>query len=236
MKFPQSLIEGRLIKRYKRFLADVELPDGMVTAHCPNTGSMLGCMEPGSRVWLSRAANENRKYPFTWEIVEVNGATPVGINTALSNRLVEEGIKTGVIGELAGYSAIRREVPYGEEGSRIDFLLEKRRGKDCYVEVKNVTAAVADGIALFPDAVSSRGAKHLREMMAMVQAGHRAVLVFCVQRSDVNEVRPADAIDSEYGGTLRLALSRDVEVIAYRAVVSPPEIVLHDRIPVVCPD
>lgn len=235
MKFPQSLIEGRLLKRYKRFLADVELPDGMVTAHCPNTGSMLGCMEPGSRVWLSRAANENRKYPFTWEIVEVNGATPVGINTALSNRLVEEGIRGGVIGELAGYSAIRREVRYGKESSRIDFLLEKKRGKDCYVEVKNVTAAVADGIALFPDAVSSRGARHLREMMAMVAAGHRAVLVFCVQRADVSEVRPADAIDPEYGRTLRVALSRDVEAIAYRAVVSPPEIVLHDGIPVVCP-
>lgn len=236
MKFAQSLIEGHLLKRYKRFLADVELPDGIVTAHCPNTGSMLGCAEPGSRVWLSRAANENRKYPFTWEIVEVNGGTPVGINTARSNRLVEEAVAVGIIGELAGYSTIRREVRYGEERSRIDFLLEKKRGQDCYVEVKNVTAAVEDSIALFPDAVSSRGTRHLREMMAMVQAGHRAVLVFCVQRGDVSEVRPADAIDPEYGRTLRLALSRGVEAIAYRAVVSPSEIMLCDRIPVVCPD
>lgn len=236
MKFPRPLIEGRLLKRYKRFLADVELADGIVTAHCPNTGSMLGCAMPDSRVWLSRAANEYRKYPFTWEIVEVNGATLVGINTVMSNRLVEEAMRTGIIAELAGYAAIRREVRYGEEGSRIDFLLEKKRGKDCYVEVKNVTAAVENGIALFPDAVSARGTKHLREMSAMVQAGHRAVLVFCVQRGDVDEVRPADVIDPEYGRTLRLALSRGVEAIAYRARVLPSEIVLRDRIPVVCPE
>lgn len=232
MKFDPPLIPGRLLRRYKRFLADVETAAGMVTAHCPNTGSMLGCAEPGSPVWLSHAPSPRRKLAYTWELVQADGVL-VGMHTGRSNRLVEEAIAGGVIEQLKGYSGLRREVAYGR-GSRIDLLLE-RAGHTCYVEVKNVTAAVSGGIALFPDAVSARGAKHLEEMTAMVQAGHRAVLCFCVQRGDVHEVRPADRIDPVYGETLRRALNAGVEAIAYRARVSPSEVRLVDSVPVVCP-
>jgi sugar fermentation stimulation protein A len=236
MRFPDPLVGARLSKRYKRFLADVTLDDGTaLTAHCPNTGSMLGCQLPGSRVWLSRSDNPKRKYAYTWELVELDGGVLVGINTGRSNALVREAIESGVIGELGGYDEIRAEVRYGNENSRADFLLSGGDG-DCYVEVKNVTAAVEDGVALFPDAVSTRGTKHLRELMGVVrEAGKRAVLCFCVQRTDVDEVRPADDIDPDYGRTLREALGAGVEVIAYRAEMRPEAVVLAERIPVVCP-
>ncbi len=239
MKFPEPLMEGRLIRRYKRFLADVDLGTGAgvvtVTAHCPNTGSMLGCAAPGSRVWLSRSGNADRKYALTWELVEVAPGVLAGVNTGRTNRLVEEAIAAGLIAELAGYGRLRREVRYGTEGSRIDLLLEAEDRPPCYVEVKNVTAAVEDGIALFPDAVSARGAKHLREMMEVVRAGARAVLVFCAQRNDAREVRPADAIDPAYGRTLREALAAGVEAVAYRAEVAPTHVQVQERVPVVCP-
>jgi len=234
MKFSAKLVAGRLIRRYKRFLADVQLEDGVITAACPNTGSMLGCCEPGSRVWLSQSDRATRKYRHTWEIVEV-GRVMVGINTGLPNGLVAEAIGAGAIPELAGYASLRREVAFGEERSRVDLLLEDPARAPCYVEVKNVTAAVTRGIALFPDAVSDRGAKHLRELMRLKAAGLRPVQLYCVQRGDVGEVRPADAIDPEYGRTLRRALEAGVEVMAYRAKVTPREIRLEERIPVVCP-
>jgi len=234
MKFSAKLVAGRLIRRYKRFLADVQLEDGVITAACPNTGSMLGCCEPGSRVWLSQSDRATRKYRHTWEIVEV-GRVMVGINTGLPNGLVAEAIGAGAIPELAGYASLRREVAFGEERSRVDLLLEDPARAPCYVEVKNVTAAVMRGIALFPDAVSDRGAKHLRELMRLKAAGLRPVQLYCVQRGDVGEVRPADAIDPEYGRTLRRALEAGVEVMAYRAKVTPREIRLEERIPVVCP-
>lgn len=236
MKFPQPLASGILLQRYKRFLADVELDDGRtVTAHCPNTGSMMGCAVPGSRVWLSAADGANRKLAWTWELVETAAGVIVGIHTGRTNGLVRAAIESGVITEAAGYIRIRAEAKFGAEGSRVDFLLEREDGPICYLEVKNVTAAVDDGIALFPDAVSVRGTKHLRELSQMVRAGHRALLVFCVQREDVTEVRPADAIDPEYGLALRQALASGVEVAAYRADVSPSEIRLAHRLPVVCP-
>ena len=235
MRFPIPLLAARLSKRYKRFLADVILDDGTpLTAHCPNTGSMLGCQIPGSRVWLSRSDNPKRKYAHTWELVEVDGGALVGINTGRANALVREAIESGLISELAGYEEIRPEVRYGNENSRVDFLLTGKCGQ-CYVEVKNVTAA--DGaIALFPDAVSTRGSKHLRELMASSShAGQRAVLCYCVQRPDVREVRPADDIDPDYGRALREALDAGVEVIAYRAELHPEAVVLAQRIPVFCP-
>ena len=236
MKFPAPLVEGRLRRRYKRFLADVELTAGeTVIALCPNTGSMMGCVDAGSRVWLSPAAGATRKLAWTWEIVEINSGTLVGINTHSPNHLVREAIGRGRIPELAGYERMTPEVRYGAESSRIDWLLEGKRRPACYLEVKNVTAAVTDKVALFPDAVSDRGAKHLREMMAVVEKGQRAVLCFCVQRGDVKEVRPADQIDPVYGRTLRLAMEQGVEVIAYRAQVTPRQIHLRDRLPVVCP-
>lgn len=234
MLYPGKLVEGRLIRRYKRFLADIQLADGVITAACPNTGSLMGCCEAGSRVWLSESDRATRKYRHTWEIVEV-GEVMVGINTGLPNALVSEAIADGTIGELSGYASIRREVAFGEERSRVDLLLEGAGREDCYVEVKNVTAAATKGVALFPDCVSERGSKHLRELMRLKARGLRPVQLYCVQRGDVNEVRPADGIDHEYGRTLREAIAAGVEVLAYRAKVSPCEIRLAERIPVVCP-
>jgi sugar fermentation stimulation protein A len=229
MLLPQPQFHGTLIRRYKRFLADVELDDGsLVTAHTPNTGSMQGCALPGSRVMLSLSGNPARKYAHSWELVHADGVW-VGINTLLPNRLVWEGIENGTIAELAGYQSIRAEVPYGE-GSRIDLLLSGERGI-CYVEVKNVTL-VQGGRALFPDAVSARGQKHLRELMQMVRAGHRAVNFFVVQREDGESVSPADAIDPAYGAQLREASLAGVELLAYRAVVTHTEVRLERRLEV----
>lgn len=234
MKLP-PLVEGRLLGRRQRFLADVDLDGETVVAHCANTGSMLGCKEPGSRVWLSRAEGEKRKLSWTWELVEARPGVPVGIHTGRANALVAEALAAGRIAELAAYTRLRREVQYGREGSRIDLLLEWANGRLAYVEVKNVTAAVEHGVALFPDAVSERGSKHLRELKAMVADGHRAAVVFCVQRADADEVRPFDAVDPAYGRGLREALAVGVEAYALRARVSPAEIVLTRRLPVVCP-
>lgn len=243
MKFARKLVEGRLIRRYKRFLADIQLPGEVITAACPNTGSLSGCAEAGSRVWLSESESLTRKYRHTWEIVEV-GRVMIGINTSLPNALVAEAIGAGTIAELAGYASLRREVAFGEERSRVDLLLEDPGRQPCYVEVKNVTAAApglmlagagSGGVALFPDCVSDRGSKHLRELMRLKAAGLRPVQLYCVQRGDVNEVRPADGIDPLYGRTLRDALAAGVEVLAYRARVTSKEIRLEERIPVVCP-
>ncbi|MEO8037991.1 MAG: DNA/RNA nuclease SfsA [Betaproteobacteria bacterium] len=236
MKFDRPLVSGRLIQRYKRFLADVSLDDGeTITAHCPNTGSMLGCAVPGSRVWLTHAPSPTRKYAYGWELTQLDSGHCIGINTHRSNALVREALERARIALLDGYASLRPEVKYGHEASRADFLLQGAGRPDCYVEVKNVTAAVTDGVALFPDAVSERGTRHLREMMAMVGEGHRAVLVFCVQRADVGEVRPADAIDPAYGRTLRAALAAGVEATAWRADVAPDGIELRSEIPVHCP-
>jgi sugar fermentation stimulation protein A len=234
MRFPSKLVEGRLIRRYKRFLADIQLGDTVVTAACPNTGSLMGCCEAGNRVWLSESASATRKYRHTWEIVEV-GKVMIGINTGLPNALVAEAIADGTIKELAGYPAMRREVAYGEEKSRVDLVLGGGAREDCYVEVKNVTAAATKGVALFPDCVSERGSRHLRELIRLKRGGLRPVQLYCVQREDVREVRPADGIDHEYGRMLREAIAAGVEVLAYRARVSTSEVRLAERIPVVCP-
>ena len=238
MKFTAPLTEGRLVRRYKRFLADVELADGsVVVAHCANTGSMLGCKDPGCRVWLSASNDPKRKLAWTWELLESDGCV-VGIHTGRTNGLAREAIEAGLVPALRGYDTIRAEVPYGgEDGkrSRIDLLLEGPGRPRCWVEVKNVTAAVDGGVAVFPDAVTERGQKHLLEMMERVAAGERAVLFFCVQRGDVSEVRPADAIDPRYGQLLRQALAAGVEVLAWRATPTPAEIRLTEPVPVVCP-
>jgi sugar fermentation stimulation protein A len=229
MQLPLPLFPGTLIRRYQRFLADVELDDGsLVTAHTSNTGSMRGCARPGSRVLLSISGNPGRKYPHSWELVQTDGVW-VGINTQLPNRLVREGIENGVITELAGYGEIRDEVPYGS-GSRIDLLLSGARG-NCYVELKNVTL-VENGAALFPDAVTARGQKHLKELMEVVRLGHRGVNLFVVQRGDCDCVAPAYAIDPAYGALLRVAASAGVELLAYRAVVTTTEISLGQSLPV----
>ncbi len=237
MKFTPGLHPAKLLRRYKRFLADVEMPNGeTLTVHTPNTGAMTGCAEPGSTVWLRDVNNPKRKYRYSWEMTENLQGVMVGVHTGITNTLVSEAIEGGVIEELQGYGTIRREVKYGEEGSRIDLLLQDHAdGRDCYVEIKNVTTCDEEAFGFFPDAVSSRASKHLRELMAMVAQGQRAVIFFCVQRGDVERVRPADEVDPLYGDTLRQALAAGVEVLAYRARVTPGEIVLEKALPITCP-
>lgn len=223
MQFPQSLQSAILIKRYKRFLADVRLDDGReITLHCPNTGSMQNCQTPGSKVWFTDSGNSKRKYPCTWQLVQNGAGQLVGVNTGLANQLVVEAIRSGQVVELQGYRKLATEVPYGDQNSRIDILLSESANSaadsgQCFVEVKNVSLAIGGGRAIFPDAVTLRGHKHLQELMLMRQQGHRAVLCFCVQISGVDCVAPADAIDPEYGRLLRMALRQGVEVLAYRA-------------------
>lgn len=230
MRFASPLIPGRLIRRYKRFFADVRLGDGrLVTAHCPNSGSLLGCKEPGSLVHVSHHADPGRRLAWTWEMLRV-GRTWVGINTLWPNRLVVEAIENGTLGELQGYAGIRREVRVSPR-SRLDLLLEGTSGR-CWVEVKSVTLRV-DRLAAFPDAVTERGTKHLRELIRVVRAGHRAALVFVVQRGDCRAFRPAYEIDPEYCGWLRRALDAGVEVLPYQARVTPRGISLMRRLDVV---
>ena len=232
MRFPQPLIEGCLLRRYKRFLADVQLVGGeVITAHTANTGAMTGCAEPGSRVWLSRSDNPRRKYAHTWELVEAVPGVLAGINTQLSNTLAAEAIAAGCLPGLDGFSRIRREVRYGEENSRIDLLLEGGSVTPCHVEVKNVTL-VRGGEAFFPDAVSARASKHLRELEGVVRSGGRGALFFCVQRGDVAAVRPAGDIDPSYGEALRRALAAGVEAYAMAGEVTAEGIVLNRPLPV----
>jgi sugar fermentation stimulation protein A len=229
MRFPSRLIRGTLVQRYQRFLADVRLPSGeIVTAHCTNTGSMIGCKEPGSVVYISRSDKKGRRLLYTWEIIEV-GRTWVGINTMHPNRLVAEAITSGAIAELQGYDNVRREV-VTRQGTRLDLCLEGSSGF-CFVEVKNVTLAV-DGAAAFPDAVSERGTKHLKELMWLGRKGHRGAVVFVIQRTDCRIFRPADEIDSEYGRWLRRAIKAGIEALPYVAYVTPKEIVLKQRLPI----
>ena len=230
MLIDPPLFPATLIKRYKRFLADVRLDDGTeLTVHTPNTGSMLGCAGPGMRIWLRDTQNPKRKYRYSWEMSETANGVKIGVNTMISNQLVTEAIDSGVIVELQGYNQILSEVPYGHENSRIDLLL-KNESQPCYVEIKNVTAADAKGLAIFPDAVSQRGAKHLRELKAMIEAGHRAVILFSVQRGDIKGFRPATEIDPVYAQTLQDVTVAGVEALAYQAEVSPGEIRLKNRL------
>ncbi len=235
MKFEPPLIPATLIRRYKRFLADVTLADGSeITVHTPNTGAMSGCAEPGFTVYLRDTANPKRKYRYSWEMSENHDGVCIGVHTGIVNALVSEAIENGVIAELQGYGAIRQEVRYGDERSRIDLLLQGGAdGRDCYVEIKNVTTIDEAGYGWFPDAISERASKHLRELMGVVESGHRAVILFCVQRGDVQRVRPADEVDRRYGETLREAIAAGVEALAYRARVEPEGIVLEQGLPVV---
>ena len=224
MKFPAPLLHGKLIQRYKRFLADIELDDGrQITAHCANPGSMLGLKEPGSEVWVSPANNPKRKLKYTWELVSVDGAL-VGINTFLPNRIVEEAIEDDVITELRGYKNLRREVKYGKN-SRIDIMLEGAGVPTCYVEIKSVTLK-RDMAGEFPDSVTARGAKHLHELADMVTQGHRAVMVYLVQRDDVKIFTIADDIDPAYGAAFKVARSAGVEVLVYGCYLRKTEIKL----------
>lgn len=233
MQFPEPLVPGRLVRRYKRFLADVVLDDGSeVVAHCANPGSMLGLAQPGNRVWLSPAAGPLRKLRWTWELVEVpgdkvggTGGALVGIHTGRANALVAEALAAGRIAELTGYDSIRREVRYGA-GSRVDFLLERPGAPACYLEVKSVTLMRGGGLAEFPDAVTARGNRHLAELAGVARQGGRAVLLFLVQRADCARVAAAADIDPAYAAALARAAADGVEILCYSCSLSPQAIAL----------
>lgn len=233
MKFEPKLKCASLVRRYKRFLTDVRLPSGEdVTIHCPNTGSMKGCLFPGGKVWFSESSNLKRKYPYTWEIAESDSGDFILINTALPNKLVREAIEAGVLSELLGYEKIQPEVRYGDEKSRIDLFLSEGSRPDCYVEVKNVTLLESDAQGYFPDAVSLRGQKHLRELERVAVSGLRAVLVFCVSHTGIKSVSPAEHIDPAYARTLREVVANGVEVLAYECEVSPERVRVSRQLPV----
>jgi sugar fermentation stimulation protein A len=233
MDFPTPLIRGTLVRRYQRFMADVDLEDGTrVTAHCANSGSMLTVKPSGAEVWLSHADNPKRKLKYTWELVRI-GDHLVGINTNHPNAIVAEAIAAGQIPALAGYGSIRREVKYGRN-SRIDILLESEGRRTCYVEVKNVHMKrdPAEGApAEFPDAVTARGAKHLDELVDMVASGHRAVMVYLVQRGDCGSFRIAGDIDPAYLEALQRALSLGVEAVCVACTVTPERIAVAGPLP-----
>lgn len=227
MRIPHPLFAGRLIKRYKRFLADIALDDGRtIIAHCANPGSMLGVAAEGARVWAHEHGDDRRKLAFSWELVKI-GETLIPINTANPNKIVFEAIKAGAIPELAGYENIRREVKYGA-ASRIDLLLDGgRRRKPCYVEIKNVHMSRRPGLAEFPDSVTKRGAKHLKELAAVVAAEARAVMLFIVQRGDCCTFRPAADLDPDYAAALYAAAGAGVETLCYDCEVMLSEVVLR---------
>ncbi|TVR78181.1 MAG: DNA/RNA nuclease SfsA [Rhodospirillales bacterium] len=237
MMFDSPLLPGTLVRRYQRFLADVALDESgqVVTAHCPNSGSMLSVNEAGSRVWLSPADGPGRRLRYTWELVAVNG-TLVGINTGRPNRIAAAAIAAGRIPELSGYSSIRREVKVGTN-SRIDLVLEKPEGPPCYVEVKNVTLRRGGNGAPveFPDAVTSRGAKHLKELAALAGTGARAVMLYLAQRDDADAFAIAADIDPDYGTGLAAAMDGGVEALCYACHVSTKAIVLAGRLPLIAP-
>lgn len=222
-----SLTPGVLLKRYKRFLADIQLDSGeVVTAHCPNTGPMTGVCTPGSPVFISHSSNPKRKLPYTWELIQVNDLKPtwVGINTALPNRIIKLALQQYLFPELGKYEEILSEVPYGEAyKSRIDFLL-KTKNHQIYLEVKNTTWSNGE-IALFPDTVTTRGQKHLRELIQVKQGGARAVMLYFINRADCIKFAPGDEADPKYGELLRVAIQAGVEVLPCRFEVQPTGIV-----------
>lgn len=232
MNFTPPLARGRLIRRYKRFLADIETSDGgLLTVHCPNTGAMTGCVEPGSEAWYSRSANPRRKYPHTLEVV-VSRHGRVGVNTARANGLVAEALEAGVLAPLAGAALLRAEAAIPDEAGRFDFLLEDAAGMACWVEVKNMTLCDANGRGSFPDAVSDRALKHVQALERRVAAGERGVLLFCVQHTGVRRATLADEIHPGYGSAVRSAVRAGVEVYAFGCRMDPAEIRMDYQLPV----
>ena len=231
MQFSSPLIQGTLIKRYKRFLADVQLTDGsIVIAHCPNTGAMTGCAEPGWKVWLSPSNNPKRKLLYTWEVVLTDKHHWIGINTHKANALVKEAIQENKISELVGYANLKAEVKFGEENSRIDFLLTDFEKADCYVEVKSVTL-LDNNVGYFPDAKTIRGQKHLRELSLIASQGKRAVLLFCVQHSGIQSVQVAKQIDPDYAKELKQAMLSGVQILCYGCKISSEKIYINQSLP-----
>ncbi|HBU94519.1 DNA/RNA nuclease SfsA [Leclercia adecarboxylata] len=232
MQFTPALQPATLVQRYKRFLADVVTPEGVaLTLHCPNTGAMTGCATPGDTVWYSTSHNIKRKYPHTWEITQTAGGEYICVNTLRANQLVKEAISLDLIPELRGYNSLKTEVKYGAENSRIDFLLQAEDQPECYIEVKSVTLADRDN-GYFPDAVTLRGQKHLRELISVAAEGKRAVLFFAVLHSAIGKFSPARHIDPKYAQLLNEAQKQGVEVLAYKAELSADNITLRSALPV----
>lgn len=232
MLFNPELQPARLVQRYKRFLADVVAPDGReFTLHCANTGAMTGCAVPGDTVWYSTSANGKRRYPHTWELTQTACGQWIGVNTQRANGLVAEAVRANAIPELSGYTTLSPEVRYGVENSRIDWLLAAENRANCYIEVKSVTLLQQEW-GYFPDAVTLRGQKHLRELQAMAEMGHRAVLFFAVLHSGITRVAPARHIDSRYAELVLQARRHGVEVLCYGAQLSPGGIVLKNAVPI----
>ncbi len=231
MIFDPPLISATLLRRYKRFLADVTLDTGeQLTVHCPNTGAMTGCADPGSRVWLSLSDSKTRKYPHTWELVDTTEGIAC-IHSARANAVVGEALETGRVPALQGYAQCHKEVKYGEK-SRADFRLSDPGRPDCTIEVKSVTLCRTDGLGVFPDAVSDRARRHLEELSLLAEQGERAVIFFCVFHAGITSVQPAVDIDPAYGEALQAATAAGVEAMAWRAEVSPAGIRLADAVPV----
>ena len=229
MHFPSPLLSGTLVKRYKRFLADITLDDGQeITAHCANSGSMMGLKEPGSKVWVTKVHDSSdRKLRYDWHLVQPSNTTcRVGINTSTPNKIVEEALNQQKIEPLSAYKTVRREVKYGAQNSRIDFLLSQDGLPDCYVEVKNVTLKQNNAVA-FPDAVTTRGAKHMQELALMKDQGHRAVVIYVVQRTDGEHFEIAADIDLEYAEAVAHAKSKGVEFFAYTCAITDTYIELN---------
>jgi sugar fermentation stimulation protein A len=231
MDFNSPLIQGILIKRYKRFLVDVQLPDGsIVIAHCPNTGAMTGCAEPGWKVWLSPSDNPKRKLLYTWEVVLTDQQHWIGINTHKANVLIKEAIIEDKITELVGYKTLKAEVKFGEENSRIDFLLTDPEKDDCYVEVKSVTL-LENNAGYFPDAKTLRGQKHLRELSSIANQGKRAVLLFCVQHTGIKSVQVAKHIDLDYAKELKQAMLNGVQILCYGCKINSEKLYINQSLP-----
>ena len=223
------LITGRLIKRYKRFLADIELETGeKVTAHCPNSGSMKGCAVPGSQVWLSESDNPKRKYKYTWELIKIP-ETLIGINTQVPNKLVKQAIENSLIKELSGYDTVKAEIKTSQH-TRLDLILEKAGRANCYVEIKNCTL-VENEVAMFPDAVTTRGQKHLDELASLVSAGHRGVIFFLIQRMDAKLFKPAETIDRVYAEKLRTVVENGVEIVIRDTTLDTKMIKIRNTVP-----
>jgi sugar fermentation stimulation protein A len=226
--FPK-LQSGVLIKRYKRFLADIRLNSGdIVTAHCPNSGRMTACCEPGRRVYVSHHNHPRRKLKYTWEIIDMPTSL-VGINTLIPNRLVFQSLNAGLVPELIGYDTVKQEVKVGEH-SRLDIIMTRGRNETCYMEIKNCTL-VEDGVAYFPDAVTKRGQKHLILLQELAAAGHRCVMFFLIQRMDAKIFKPADHIDPKYGNQLRNASAAGVEIFVYDVNLDLKKISLGKPVP-----
>lgn len=235
MQLP-SLSYGILRRRYKRFLADIELPNGeQITIHCPNTGAMTGCANEGDRVWFSTSDNPKRKYAHTWELTETQAGHFVCVNTQRANQLVQEALKFQWISELRQYAEILPEQKYGEENSRIDFLLRGRNLPDCFVEVKSTTLLVENGLGMFPDAKTERGQKHLRELIQMVKCGQQAVIFFAILHTGISHFQVAEAIDPKYAALYQQAIEEGVVALKYKAEIQfkesvPVAITLHQAV------